>query len=449
MKKFKTPPDSPPIIVIDPDDQPMWSSTRTVAPTPSSAITQRPISTNFRIKDFLEISNLFQYGENQEESVMLRTFPFLLCEEAKIWLNELNEGTMTLWNELREAFISRYFSLAKFKRLLNDIHSFHQLDGPTQGILDTGGIFLYNTPNEAFKIFEDKVLFQLNFSGEFQISPKIVVFVGGSNIDSYHAMLKEKFKDLIIKIDFELLILRKELKEMQDGHRMQDGHKDNHASQIYMKDDTPKCESHEANYVQRYHRGYHDHEPINLYSYPNHNPNSHYPYPRNQMPRPSRYFEFTETSTEEMMREWMASQTEANERMKNQEFKSIVGDGIGVLTKKKIKKNDMGLSKDQVMEWNMKWKIDEWAKSQNLSSKQTDRTDTLPPHAHTEQVNVVFTGNGKSDDFLEIQIDQPSSIIVNNKIKKDKPIKTSKGVITWSKQKNILFQVMVKDDSWR
>ncbi|GKA40745.1 hypothetical protein Tco_0733338 [Tanacetum coccineum] len=109
------------------------------------------------------------------------------------------------------------------------------------------------------------------------------------------------------------------------------------------------------------------------------------------------------------------------------EFKSIVGDGIGVLTKKKIKKNDMGLSKEPVMEWNMERKINEWEKSQNLSSKQTDRTDPLPPHAHTEQVNVVFTGSRKSDDFPEIQIDQPSFIIINNKIKKDKPIKTSKG----------------------
>ncbi|GJV57447.1 reverse transcriptase domain-containing protein [Tanacetum coccineum] len=212
MEKFKTPPDFSHIIIINPDDQSMWSNTRTVAPTPSSAIIQRPISDNFRIKgthmqmiqdnqfdgrirsdphrhiaDFLEISSLFQYGENQEEAVMLRTFPFSLCEEAKIWLNELNEGTFTSWNEMREAFISRYFSPAKFKRLLNDIRNFHQLgnetlveawirlkemlricyghgltkgtivhifyhglDSPTQIILYSGGIFLYNTPNEAF-----------------------------------------------------------------------------------------------------------------------------------------------------------------------------------------------------------------------------------------------------------------------------------------------------------
>ncbi|GJR84027.1 hypothetical protein Tco_0154812 [Tanacetum coccineum] len=52
-------------------------------------------------------------------------------------------------------------------------------------------------------------------------------------------MLMEKFKDLVTKIDSEFLIIRKELKEMRDGHR------DNHTSQIYMKDDTPMCEPHE------------------------------------------------------------------------------------------------------------------------------------------------------------------------------------------------------------
>ncbi|GKA79889.1 hypothetical protein Tco_0786485 [Tanacetum coccineum] len=83
------------------------------------------------------------------------------------------------------------------------------------------------------------------------------------------------------------------------------------------------------------------------------------------------------------------------------EFKSIVGDGIGVLTKKKIKR----------MTWDCR----------------KNRTGPLPPHAHTEQVNVVFTESGMSDDFPEIQIDQPSLIIVNNKIEKDKPIKMLKG----------------------
>ncbi|GJY27914.1 reverse transcriptase domain-containing protein [Tanacetum coccineum] len=165
------------------------------------------------VADFLEINNLFQYGENQEEAVMLRTFPFSLSEESKTWLNELNEGTITSWNEMREAFISRYFSPSKFKH------------DPTQGIIDAEGIFLYNTPNEAFKNLEDKVLFQLDFSGGSQNSPKpkTVVSVGGNNINPDLAILVDKFEALATKIDSEFMIIRKELKEMQDGRR------DNHA----------------------------------------------------------------------------------------------------------------------------------------------------------------------------------------------------------------------------
>ncbi|GJU17090.1 reverse transcriptase domain-containing protein [Tanacetum coccineum] len=280
--KFKTPPDSPPITVIAPDDQPMWSSTRTVAQTPTFANIQLHLPNNYHIDaDFLEISSISQYGENQEESVMLRTFPFSLSGEAKTWLNELNKGTITSLNEMREAFISRYFSPTKFKRLLNEMHSIHQLDNetlvdawirikemlhtcyghgltkgtiiqifyrglddPTQEILDAEGIFLYKISNEAFKILEDKVLLKLDFSDDSKNNPKpkTVVSAGGSNINPDHAILMEQFETLDTKIDSEFLIIKKELKEMRDGPRY------NHASQIYMSDNTPMCEPHEVNY---------------------------------------------------------------------------------------------------------------------------------------------------------------------------------------------------------
>ncbi|GJS35876.1 hypothetical protein Tco_0534258 [Tanacetum coccineum] len=190
-EKVKTPPDSPTIIIIDPDDQPKWSSTRTVASMPSFAIVQLPIH-NLTIKD-----------------------------------------------------------------------------DPTQGILDAEGIFLYNTPNEAFKILKDKVLLKLDLSKDPHIKPepKIIVSAGGSNIDVGHEILMEKIEDLTSYIDSEFLFIRKDLKEMRDSH------KDNHASQIYMKDDTPMCDRMEANYVQGYHKGNHDQSYRNSFSYPNH----HYP----------------------------------------------------------------------------------------------------------------------------------------------------------------------------
>nr|GEZ24807.1 hypothetical protein [Tanacetum cinerariifolium] len=202
------------------------------------------------------ISNLFRYGENQEEAVMLKTFLFSLFREAQTWLNELDEGTNISWNE---------FSATRMKEMLRTCYGYgltkgtiiqifyRGLDDPTQGILDTEGIFPYNTPNEAFKILEDKVLLKLDFSDDSDNSkPKSIVFFGGNAISSDHAILMEKFKSLAIKIDFEFLTIRKELQEMRDGRR------NNQASQIYMKDEKLMCEPHEENYVQRYHGGYHD-----------------------------------------------------------------------------------------------------------------------------------------------------------------------------------------------
>nr|GEX37412.1 hypothetical protein [Tanacetum cinerariifolium] len=144
---------------------------------------------------------------------------------------------------------------------------YHGLDDPTQGILEARGIFLYNTPNEAFKILEDKY-----------------------------------------KNDAEFITIRGELKEMRDNCR---NDKEYHASYYYMSDDTMMCDLMEANYVQ----GYHDQNSRNSYSYSftNHDYLQYYS-------PPSKYFKIPKTSMEEMMEE-MASLIEANERMKDQVVK--------------------------------------------------------------------------------------------------------------------------------
>nr|GEV84135.1 reverse transcriptase domain-containing protein [Tanacetum cinerariifolium] len=209
------------------------------------------LPTDFRVVEGIKRREkvLFQYGENQEEAVMLRTYPFSLSREFKTWLNELDEETITSWTELREAFISRYFSPAKFRRLLNEIHIFHQLgnetlieawirlkemlricyghgltkgtivhifyhglNSPTQGILDAGGIFIYNIPNKAFKIRTSSF----------------------SNLISWRILKTPNLKPLFLP---------------ERAQKMRDGRRDNHASQNYMKDDMPMCEPHEENYV--------------------------------------------------------------------------------------------------------------------------------------------------------------------------------------------------------
>nr|GEW23414.1 hypothetical protein [Tanacetum cinerariifolium] len=106
------------------------------------------------------------------------------------------------------------------------------------------------------------------------------------------------------------------------------------------------------------------------------------------------------------------------QRVANMFFKNNVNDMI--IRMKQSEKNYHTIYK------NMKRKIDELENTQNISLEQTDRTDPPPPQAQTEHVNVVFTGSEKSDECPKTQKDPPPSIIVNNKIEKTRPIKTTK-----------------------
>ncbi|GKA72691.1 reverse transcriptase domain-containing protein [Tanacetum coccineum] len=96
------------------DDEPMWAADRVVAPTPGLAITIPETANEFAIKD------------TENEAVRLMMFPLSLTREAKTWLDELNEGTIETWDELRTAFISRFFPPALFDWLLGEIHAFSQ-----------------------------------------------------------------------------------------------------------------------------------------------------------------------------------------------------------------------------------------------------------------------------------------------------------------------------------
>ncbi|GJU16945.1 reverse transcriptase domain-containing protein [Tanacetum coccineum] len=69
---------------------------------------------------------MFKYRDTENEAVRLMMFPLSLTEEAKTWLDELNEGTIKTWDELRTTFISRFFPPALFDRLLGEIRAFSQ-----------------------------------------------------------------------------------------------------------------------------------------------------------------------------------------------------------------------------------------------------------------------------------------------------------------------------------
>ncbi|GJX78214.1 reverse transcriptase domain-containing protein [Tanacetum coccineum] len=181
------------------DDEPMWAVDRVVALTLDSAITIPETANKFAIKgnhltlikgnqfdgrtkidphkhiyEFLGICDMFKYRDTKNEVVRLMMFPLSLTDEAKTWLDELNEGTIETWDELRTAFISRFFLLALFDRILKEICAFSQHENEsltdawllTQEVLNAAadGIFLYKTPNQAYQLLEDKVLLKLDWA---------------------------------------------------------------------------------------------------------------------------------------------------------------------------------------------------------------------------------------------------------------------------------------------
>ncbi|GJZ81620.1 hypothetical protein Tco_0646614 [Tanacetum coccineum] len=359
---------------------------------------------------------------------------------------------------MRRAFISRFFPPLLFNRLLLEIRNFsqlicesltdawlrlksmlrkchghglikgaiiqifyHGLDEPTQAILDVtfGGIFLYKSPNQAFQFLDDKVLFKLDWSTKSQNEhhQKSVAFANRSDSNRDNSLLMEKLEALTIKIESQFRSLKEEMHEMHKNYNNRGG------NQASKNDDTPMCERHEANYIQ--YEGYENRNSYGSFSRrSHHDPNDseksfielnndvrndledfkrcirsmrnvHWKLfarddgkttgilPKeksktiNQEPQAKTYFE-------KLMTKFLDDQ-----RVSNMFVKNNVNDIILMM---KQNKNNF-----QTKIKNMEIKIDEWSKSQNVSSEQTDRTDPPLPQAQTEHVNVVFTGSGKSD----------------------------------------------------
>ncbi|GKA45213.1 reverse transcriptase domain-containing protein, partial [Tanacetum coccineum] len=73
------------------------------------------------IAKFIKICGMFQYGNTNVDSIKLKPFPSSLSGEAKVWYNELSPGVITTWEEMRKAFLSRFFPPAMFDRLMGEI----------------------------------------------------------------------------------------------------------------------------------------------------------------------------------------------------------------------------------------------------------------------------------------------------------------------------------------
>nr|GEW76716.1 reverse transcriptase domain-containing protein [Tanacetum cinerariifolium] len=239
------------------DDEPMWVVDRVVALTPGFAITILETANEFAIKgnhltlikgnqfdgktktdprkhihEFLGICNMFKYRDTKNKVVRLMMFPLSLTGEAKTWLEKLNEGTIETWDELRTAFISRFFPPTLFDQILKEIRDFsqHENESLTDAWLRvkemlrnchvlnaaTGGIFLYKTPNKAYQLLEDNVLLKLDWAKNQKTKSslkKTVAFAAEANSNFDTDKIMARMDAMTMKMDAHYKDFQSRLKQ--------------------------------------------------------------------------------------------------------------------------------------------------------------------------------------------------------------------------------------------
>ncbi|KAJ9558444.1 hypothetical protein OSB04_013058 [Centaurea solstitialis] len=207
------------------DEAPMWTARRAAPTVPTNPITKPDLNKEIpgkllhMIKDltfdgkndsnpivhmenFVDICDLFKTEEGRDDAIHLRVFPLTLTGEARAWLRSLEPSSITTWEGLRSKFLSRFFPPSKIDKLRVEIRSFQQDDGetiseawerfkhhlnscPSHGLnkseqvqtfysglayssrvtLDSsaGGVFMYKTPTEGYKLLEDMLIHNIDW----------------------------------------------------------------------------------------------------------------------------------------------------------------------------------------------------------------------------------------------------------------------------------------------
>jgi len=81
---------------------------------------------NLHISTFLRLSGTLNANQ---EAVRLHLFPFSLRDRPSAWFHSLEVGSITSWDQMRQAFLARFFPHSKTAKLRDHITRFTQKDG--------------------------------------------------------------------------------------------------------------------------------------------------------------------------------------------------------------------------------------------------------------------------------------------------------------------------------
>ncbi|KAJ9547388.1 hypothetical protein OSB04_019931 [Centaurea solstitialis] len=112
------------------------------------------------MENFVDICDLFKTKEGRDDAIRLRVFPLTLTGEAKAWLRSLEPNDGETISEAWE----------RFKQLLNSwseqVQTFYSgLGYSSRATLDSsaGGVFMYKTPTEGYKLLEDMLIHNIDW----------------------------------------------------------------------------------------------------------------------------------------------------------------------------------------------------------------------------------------------------------------------------------------------
>ena len=88
-------------------------------------INDNPLEHLTRFRDAVSFN---QYANISSDQVNLRLFPITLAESARDWFDEIPRGSITTWEELKNQFLSKFFTPAMTHAFITEITNFRQKD---------------------------------------------------------------------------------------------------------------------------------------------------------------------------------------------------------------------------------------------------------------------------------------------------------------------------------